>query len=89
MYEIALNRQAQRQYEKLTGKDFKKVDESLELLKTTPRPPGVIKLSGNIHRIRVGDWRIIFAIYDKDKLVIIGKIVRRSEDTYNNIKKLF
>ena len=89
MYDVILNKHAQRLYDKLSGKDFERIDDSLELLKTNPRPPGVRKITGNIYRIRVGDWRIIFVIYDKEKKVIVGKIARRAEDIYDRVKDLF
>jgi mRNA interferase RelE/StbE len=89
MYEVILNPQAQRLYDKLTGAEFEKIDNSLELLKAKPRPLGTKKIKQNIFRIRKGDWRIIYAIHDKDKLVVIGKIARRSEDTYNGVEDLF
>jgi mRNA interferase RelE/StbE len=89
MYEVTLNQQAQRLFNKLSGEELDRIDNCLELLKTNPRPYGVRKIKGNIHRIRVGDWRVIYAIHDKDKTVIVGKIARRSEDTYNALKDLF
>jgi len=89
MYEVTLNTQAQRLYDKLSGRNFERIDDSLELLKTNPRPQGVRKITGNIYRIRVGDWRIIYAIYEKDRLVLVGKIVRRGENTYDRVKELF
>jgi mRNA interferase RelE/StbE len=89
MYEVTLNPQAQRMYNKLSGEEFNRIDHCLELLKTSPRPRGVRKISGNIYRIRAGDWRVIYAIHDKEKTVIIGKIARRSKDTYDNVEDLF
>jgi mRNA interferase RelE/StbE len=89
MYEVILNQQAQRLFNKLSGEEFVRIDHCLELLKTGPRPYGVRKIKGNIHRIRAGDWRVLYAIYDKDKTVIVGKITRRSEDTYDNVENLF
>jgi len=37
-----------------------------------PRPPGCKKLSGydNLYRVRVGDWRISYAVED-DRLIIL------------------
>jgi mRNA interferase RelE/StbE len=89
MYDVILSKRAQRLYNKLSGRDFERIDNNLELLKTNPRPQGVKKITGNIYRIREGDWRIIYAIYDKGRLVIVGKIGRRSEDTYDGVKEMF
>ena len=48
----------------------------------TPRPFGVKKLAGRVHRIRVGPYRIIYSIYDREKVVVIDKVERRKESTY-------
>lgn len=88
MYEVILTKKAQRVYNKLTGNDFERLDNSLDSLKINPRPHGVKKIRANLYRIRIGDWRIIYAIQDKAGKVIVGKIARRSEDTYNKVNDL-
>ena len=47
----------------------------LSTLRTNPRPPGVTKLEGldQLYRIREGDTRIIYAIRDRDLLVLAIK----------------
>ena len=53
----------------------------LHALRTSPRPPGVTKLEGEDHlyRVREGDYRIIYAIRDKDLLVLAIKNGARTE----------
>ena len=89
MYNVLLTKRAQKEYEEIAPAHLAKIDAALDRLKTEPRPHGVKKLYGNIHRIRVGDWRVIYAIFDKDQVVLAGKIVRRSKDTYDAVKELF
>jgi len=89
VYNVLLTRRAQKEYEELTPSDLAKIDAALDRLQAELRPHGVKKLQGNIHRIRIGDWRIIYAIFDKDRVVLTGKLTRRSEDTYDGIKTLF
>jgi mRNA interferase RelE/StbE len=89
MYRVRLTGKARRQLDKIVGEDAGTVIAAATGLGESPRPPGVKKLRGNIHRVRAGDWRIVYAILDKERLVIIGKIVRRSEDTYDGLKDLF
>jgi mRNA interferase RelE/StbE len=88
-YTVELSRRAQRELAKLQMQDFLRVSEAIKGLRHNPRPKGVRKIRGSIHRIRAGDWRVIYAIFDKDRLVIIGKVARRSEDTYNRVDELF
>ncbi|MFW6105323.1 MAG: type II toxin-antitoxin system RelE family toxin [Chloroflexota bacterium] len=89
MYRVELSSRAQRELKELRGKEFDDVVAALRGLQNNPRPLGVKKLRGTIHRIRVGDWRIIYAVFDKDGLVIVGKVARRSEKTYNKLDRLF
>jgi mRNA-degrading endonuclease RelE of RelBE toxin-antitoxin system len=69
--------------------DFLQVSNVIKGLGDNPRPKGVRKIRGSIHRVRAGDWRVIYAVFDKDRLVIIGKVARRSEDTYDRVDELF
>lgn len=36
----------------------------------------------DFYRIRVGDYRVIYAINDEDSIVIITKVARRTTKTY-------
>jgi len=89
VYQLKITSQAQRQLDKLTGEDLGRIVAALRQLGGNPRPSRVKKLTGSIYRIRVGDWRIIYAVFDKDSLIVVGKIARRSKDTYDKIKDLF
>ena len=88
MYRVELTPKAQRELDKVQQEEFEHIVIALHGLQNDPRPFGVKKLRGPIHRIRVGEWRIIYAVFDKDSLVIVGKIARRSENTYNRFGRL-
>jgi mRNA interferase RelE/StbE len=48
-----------------------------------PRPPGATRLVGSDWwRLRVGDLRVVYAIEDEQRLVIILRVARRNESTY-------
>ena len=53
----------------------------LKALEDDPRPPGVVKLSGpeDLYRVRVGDWRIVYAIRDRELVVVVIRIGHRRE----------
>jgi len=89
MYRLELTSQAQHQLDKLSVANLERIVAAIQRLIDNPRPSGVKKLRGPIYRIRVGDWRIVYAIFEKDNLTVIGKIARRSKDTYKKIKGLF
>ncbi len=90
MYRIELQNKARHQLDKIFGgRDADRISVAILALGENPRPHGIKKLVENIYRIRVGDWRVIFSIDDREKKVVVVKIARRSEDTYNNIEELF
>ena len=89
MYRVKLTARAQRELDKVSAKDLARIVVALRQLGDNPRPSGAKKLRTFIYRVRVGDWRIIYAILDRENLVIVGKIVRRSKNTYDRIKELF
>jgi len=37
------------------------------------------------YRVRVGDYRVVYEIYDKERLVLIIQVARRTEATYRGI----
>jgi len=89
MYRLELTSQAQRQLDKLSVADPGRIVATIQQLRDNPRPPGAKKLRGPIYRIRVGVWRIVYAVFEKDNLIVVGKIARRSKDTYKRLKELF
>ena len=46
-----------------------------------PRPPGVVKMhgGGGYYRLRVGDYRVVYAIEDDVLLVLVVRIGHRRE----------
>ena len=49
-------------------------------LATQPRPAGVVKLAGRAdYRVRVGEYRVVYAIDDAERLVIVARIAHRRE----------
>ena len=89
MYRLEVTKPTQRELDKLSDKELERIVPAIRSLGENPRPRGSKKIRRNIHRIRVGDWRIIYAVFDKDRLVIIGKIARRSERTYDKLDEMF
>ena len=89
MYEVALTKRAHHEFNKLSLTEQDSIEAALDRLSANPRPPGTRKIYGNTYRFRIRDWRVIYAVFDKDRLVLVGRIVRRSEDTYDRVKDLF
>jgi mRNA-degrading endonuclease RelE of RelBE toxin-antitoxin system len=54
-----------------------------------PRPKGVKALARNVYRLRVGRHRVIYKVFDREQLVLVGKVAPRTERTYKDIEALF
>ena len=84
-YELILHPQAKRELDRVPHEFFQRIDAAICALHGNSRPVGVKKLERNLYRIRVGDWRVIFAIFDQDRRIVVLRVVRRSEKTYRNL----
>jgi mRNA interferase RelE/StbE len=88
MYRLEVSPAADRDLEKLKGRirrqDFERLRDAVTSLAEEPRPQGVRKIKGEerAYRIRVGSYRVVYEMYDNDKVILILQIVRRSETTY-------
>jgi len=80
-YTVLLSPAAEREWRKLPPPIHKRVSRALLTLEDTPRPPGVVKLSGSTDRwrVRVGDYRIIYRIDDTARQVLILRIAHRRQ----------
>jgi mRNA interferase RelE/StbE len=61
----------------------KRILKQIEALVANPRPSGAAKLEGaaDLWRVRIGDWRVVYRIYDRDRLVDVIAI-RHRRDVY-------
>lgn len=52
---------------------------AIAALATSPRPPGCVKMAGSADqwRIRVGDWRVIYAVDDGVLVVLVVTVAPR------------
>ena len=64
--------------------DFERLRNAIRSLAGEPRPQEVRKIRGTekVYRIRVGNCRVVYDVYDTDNLVLILQAARRSEITY-------
>jgi mRNA interferase RelE/StbE len=44
--------------------DRQRIAEAVHTLADNPRPPGVKQLELNVYRLRVGDYRVIYKVFD-------------------------
>jgi mRNA interferase RelE/StbE len=56
------------------------VSQHIDQLAQNPRPAGAIKLQGeSVYRIRVGVYRILYDIDDKEQAVVVYRVKHRRE----------
>lgn len=79
MYKILVERRAELDLQNLEKITRDRIVKYLLKLKNSPRLYGKkLRGSGSVWRIRVGDWRVLYEIYDKTKEVKIYRIKHRS-----------
>lgn len=80
MYKIYLLPQAQKDLDALRGKVFQQLKNKIAALGENPRPQGSIKLTAEEgYRLKSGNYRIIYRIEDKEKIVYVYRIKHRRE----------
>ncbi|MFV2063849.1 MAG: type II toxin-antitoxin system RelE/ParE family toxin [Chloroflexota bacterium] len=85
-YRVELSPAAGRQLRRLPPGDAAALRGPILALALEPRPPGTAKIVGtDFWRLRVGQLRIVYLIDDRDGLVVILRVARRSESTYRDL----
>jgi len=81
MYEILLVKQAEKDLKNLPIQIFDRVITAIKDLSSNPRPSGCLKLKNlsQDYRIRVGDYRIIYEIDNKNQIVKVMRVRHRRE----------
>jgi mRNA interferase RelE/StbE len=85
VFNIDLPKRVAKQIDKIPDKDYSSISKAIFHLKEVPRPMGCKKLLDSFYRIRVGDYRVLYWIYDKAKTLILTKAERRRERTYRHL----
>ena len=80
-YSIVFARSARKELENLEHSVALRVLKRVEGLSINPRPTGVVKLEGatDLWRLRIGDWRVIYRVDDRARLIDITGIRHRRE----------
>ena len=79
-YKILIKKSAAGELAKIPRKDLEKIVRRVRDMEQDPRPSGCRKLSGkDKYRLRQGDYRIVYAVDDSQRIVEIYKIGNRRE----------
>jgi mRNA interferase RelE/StbE len=82
-YALRYEARVLKDLDRIPNKDLVRIDKTIQALSLQPHPAGVKKLIGqeNLYRVRQGDYRIVYIVDHKAKIVsIIG--VRHRRDAY-------
>ena len=79
-YQVEFTPAAHRQFRKLNPEVQRRLAPAIDALAEDPRPASAKKLSGTeLWRIRVGDYRVIYALDDGALTVLVVRLGHRRE----------
>ena len=86
MYRIAYEKRVLKDLDRIPDRDVERIVKVFKELSINPLPADSKKLSGKeaLYRVKQGDYRIIYAIDYKEKIVKIV-LVRHRREAYRNI----
>lgn len=80
VYNLKIKRSAAKELEKIQKADRLRIIDRIQSLTTDARPHGSKKLSGEEkYRIRQGNYRILYQIYENIVTVVVVKIGHRRD----------
>jgi len=86
-YEITIARSAAKEYRSLPASAAEKVRIAIDSLALEPRPAAkskMLRASGGLFRLRVGDYRVVYSVDDDRETVDIIHI-RHRKDAYRDL----
>jgi mRNA interferase RelE/StbE len=84
-YRLRWSKLAGKELDRLPSQIAVRIARHIDDLAVVPRPSGSLKLKGSFFwRIRVGDYRVVYAIDDVEKMISI-MYVRHRKDVYRDL----
>jgi mRNA interferase RelE/StbE len=82
-YSLEISATAERQLKRLPRRDLGRVVGAIQALGDQPYPPGCRKLTGygDVYRIRVGVYRVLYSV-DRGRIVVVILKVGHRKDAY-------
>ncbi len=81
MYQIQFSKKAQKRFKALPKSIQQRLIVQINLLPHNPRPLDCKKMKGvrDLFRLRVGDYRVIYAVQDELLLILVVEVGHRRE----------
>ena len=85
-YKVEFKKSAEKAFKLISKSDQKRIARKIDSLAESLPDPNTTKLKGNnpFHKVRIGDYRIIYEIQEDVLLILIVKIGHR-KDIYRNL----
>jgi len=80
-YTVEFRPSARKAIDSVPNDVFRRMKLKIDALAIHPRPPQCVKLAGHesLYRLRVGDWRIVYAVDDERRFVTVTIVAHRRE----------
>jgi mRNA interferase RelE/StbE len=85
-YRIEIKRSAAKALKKIPKANRKRIVDKIDSLAESPPNPDTTKMKGNnpFHKVRVGDYRIVYEIQEDVLVILVVKIGHR-KDIHTNL----
>jgi len=85
-WHIIMKRQPEKMLRRLPRNLGRRIDGAILSLIDNPQPVNSKKLVGhdNLYRLRIGDWRVVYAIENEQLIILVIRIASRGS-AYQNI----
>ena len=85
-WRIVMERQPEKTLRRLPQNLGRRIDRAILSLIDNPQPANAKKLVGydDLYRIRIGSWRVMYAIEDEQLIILVIRIAPRGS-VYENI----
>lgn len=81
VYKVFIDPRARKQLLAVSSVDQRRIEKKIDSLAATPRPADCKKLQGGggLYRVRVGDYRVVYQVKDRELIVLLVRFGHRRE----------
>ena len=82
-YRVKWRKTTKKDLRRIPSREVLKIVIAVEALASNPKPHGSIKMQGSdcAYRLRIGDYRVVYEVYERSVIVEIVR-VRHRRDIY-------
>jgi mRNA interferase RelE/StbE len=88
MHRLFLHTGVEKQLARFPRPFAERLTQAIRSLAANPHPTQVKSLGQDLYRLRVSNYRIVYAVFDDKQEIVVCKVARRSEKTYRDLVAL-